>query len=79
MPIARKSKSRDQETAYQLTKQPRNGPSAAFLGSGGIPIPPEKRSSQKVDPPSRKREREGKTVVGESAKRNALSSLTQNS
>lgn len=79
MPIPRKSNRKGRNIAYQLTKQPSGGPTAAFLEAGGIQLPPKKRSSQEIDTPSRNRKCEGKTIVNKYSKRNALSSVTQNS
>jgi putative transposase len=79
MPIARKRRKKAKNTAYQLTKQPRSGPSVAFAGAGGTQIPPGKTSRRDVVPNRNKKEWGAKTAVSEIAERNASSSMTQNS
>jgi putative transposase len=79
MPIPRKSNGKRQSIAYQLTKQPRGGPSEGFLEEGATQLPSRKTRGRGIAQAVGTRLCGGKARVSEIVKRNALSSLTQNS
>jgi putative transposase len=80
MPRPRKTKSKSQRITYNLSKQSHSDPSAVFLNTDGIQLPSQKGISRNVAPAVRNQEqRSERATLIETEKRNASSSVTQNS